>query len=127
MTERAEHILDRSGAEGADQLVLEVRDAHEEAQPFKIRARQARSKAGPLQGPLEVALLCHVTEACDLEVEAPRAVPIEVAADGLRTADRKDGNSLGFEVPSVALGQRLDGELIADSFDQHDRTHGAVD
>ena len=98
VTQSADDLLDGVGAEGADQLVLQVRDADVEAQCFPIRASQARSEAGPLEGPLEVVLLCRVTEARQLEVEAPRAVQIQVAADGLCTSDRDDGNTLGVQV-----------------------------
>ncbi|HYY77083.1 MAG TPA: hypothetical protein VE644_12260, partial [Gaiellaceae bacterium] len=44
-------------AEGADQLVLQVRDADVETESFHVGAREVRADAGPLQTTLEVTLL----------------------------------------------------------------------
>ena len=32
------------------------------------------------------------------------------------------GDALGVEVPTTALGERFERELVADPFDEHDRT-----
>jgi len=49
--------------------------------------------------------------------EPPQELP-----DPLCAPDRHDGDALGIEVPAAALGERLDGHLVADAFDEHDCT-----
>ena len=122
-----EDIFHRGGAEGADQLVLEVCGAHEEPERFQIGASQVRAKAGPLERLLEVTFLCGVTEARQPEVEPPRSEPIQEASDGVRTSDRDNGNALGAKIPATTFGERLDREPVTGPFDQDDRTHGAVE
>jgi hypothetical protein len=40
----------------------------------------------------------------------------------LRTPDRHDGNALAVEIPTAARGESLERDLVADPFDEHDRT-----
>jgi hypothetical protein len=42
--------------------------------------------------------------------------------DRLRTPDRHDRDALGIEVPASASGERLEGALVAEPFDEHDGT-----
>src|SRR5436190_9635147 len=49
--------LDGGGAESADQLVLQVRDADVEAQPLHPRAGEGAAEAGPLEAAPEHVLL----------------------------------------------------------------------
>src|SRR6266508_1406933 len=109
------------GTERADQLVLEVCDAHVEAEPFHVGASDVGAEAGTLESTLEVALLRGVAEARQPGVQALRAQQIEEASDGLRTPDRHDRNALGVKIPTTALGQRLQRELVSDPLDKHDR------
>src|SRR5438309_6036356 len=60
-------------AEAADQLVLEVCDAHVETERFHVGPSEVGVEAGPLETALEVALLCRVTEARQPEVKPLRA------------------------------------------------------
>src|SRR6266536_2799812 len=112
------------GAEGTDQLVLQVFDAHVEAELLHLDASEIGAEAGPLETALEVTLLCGVTEAGQSDAEPPRAEQIQEPSDVLRTRHRHDGNALGFQVSTASLGERFERELVAESFDEHDRPCG---
>ena len=56
---RVDDLLHGGGAERADQLVLQVCDAHVEAEPFHLGASEVGAEAGPLEPAPEVALLCR--------------------------------------------------------------------
>jgi len=118
-------LFHRVGTESADQLVLQVCDAHVETECLHGGAGEVGAELRPLQSALEVALLACVTEPGEPDVQTLRAEPIEEAADRLRTPDRQDGDVLGVEIPAAALCERFERVLVADPFDQHDRTrHG---
>jgi hypothetical protein len=110
-----------SGAESADQLVLQVDDAHIEAECFHVGAGEIGAEAGPLERALEVSFLCGVTETREPDVQPSRAKQIQEAPNGLRTPNRHDGNSLGVQVPTTAFGERFQCTLIADPLDEHNR------
>ena len=57
-----------------------------------------------------------------MTIEPLRAEPIQEPSDGLRASDRNDGDPLGIEIAAAALGERLQRVLVADPFDEHDRT-----
>jgi len=122
LTLSVDDLFHRGGAEGADQLVLQVCDAHVEAERLHIGATEVGAEAGPRQTAAEVALPPYVTEARQSEVEPPRTEQIQETPDVRCTPDRHDGNSLGVQVPTTALSQRFERELVADPFDQHDST-----
>src|SRR5690349_17368385 len=61
-------LLDCIGAERADQLVLEIRDADVEAQPFHVEATEVRAQAGTLEAATELALLRGIAEPGEPEV-----------------------------------------------------------
>src|SRR5439155_25487286 len=92
------------GAEGADQLFLQVCDAHVETESLHIGASEVGAEAGPFETALEVALLCGVIEARQSDVKSQRAQQIQEASDVLRTPNRHDGNALGVEIPTTPLG-----------------------
>jgi hypothetical protein len=106
--------------ESADQLVLQICDAHVEPQPFHVRASEVGAEAGPFETAPELALLADVAETCQPQVEPLWAEPIQEPADGLRTPDRHDGDALGVEIATTACRERFERSLIADPFDQHD-------
>ena len=60
-----------SDTKGTDQLVLQIGDAHIEAQPFHLGTSQLRAEAGLLQTAPEVAHLCRITKAGQFEVTPP--------------------------------------------------------
>jgi hypothetical protein len=110
------------GTESADQLVLQVCDTDVETQPFHIDASEVGPEAGPLETAPEVVLLCGVAETCQSGVRPVRAEPIQEASYGLRTPNRHNGNTLGAKIPTTALSERLERDLVADSFNEHNRT-----
>src|SRR3984885_7840614 len=87
---RLDHTLDRVGTEGADQLVLQVGDADEEAARLHARAGQARAEPSPFESPPEVAFLRDVTQAGQPDVEPVGAEPVDKALDVGRAAHRGD-------------------------------------
>jgi hypothetical protein len=115
-------LLDGRGTKRADQLVLQVCDADEEAELFHLAAGQVGAEACSLETASEVALLCGVAQARQPEVEPLRPEHTEGFTYGLRTADRHDGNALSVEVPASALGECFECDLVADPFDEDDRT-----
>jgi hypothetical protein len=110
------------GAESADQLVLQVCDAHVEAESFQIGPREVGAEAGAFETALELALLGGVTKACQPHVEPLRPEPVQEPSDGLRTTDRHDGDALAVETPTSALSERFEGAAVADPLDEHHRT-----
>jgi MFS transporter, DHA2 family, multidrug resistance protein len=117
---------DLLGAECANQLVLEIGDAHVEAERLHVRAREAGAEPGSLETATELRFLADVTEAREREAESSRAEPLEEAPDRLRASDRHHGDALGLEVPAAARGERLDRDLVADPLDEHDGAHGTI-
>ena len=114
--------FDRGGAESADQLVFEVADAHVEAEPFHIGARDVGAQAGALETAAEVAFLRGIAEARQFDVQTARAEEVQESSDRLRAADRHDADAVGLEIPPTARSQRFDPDLVAEPFDQHDRS-----
>jgi catechol 2,3-dioxygenase len=114
-------LLRGGGAEGADELVLEVCLAHIEAKSFHVGASEVCAEAGPLERAPDDLLLGCVAEARKPDVEPLRAETVERVRDCLRTPDGNDGRALGLEISAAALGERFERELVADPFDDHDR------
>ena len=112
------------GTESADQLVLQVCDAHVETESFHIGASQVGAEASPRKTALELALLCGVTETRQSYVEPLRAEQIQESSYGLRTSDCHYGNALGGEISTTTLSERFDRALVADPFNEHERTGG---
>lgn len=119
---RVGDLLYGGDPEGADQLVLEVFDAHVEAQRLHLDAREVGAEARPLEAAPELALFRGVAEARHPEVEPMRAKERQEASDGMRTANRHNGNTFRIEIPTTTLSEGLDRDLIADPFNEHDRT-----
>ena len=115
-------LFDGGGTESADQLVLQVRNAHEETQPFHVDASEVGAEASPLETPLEVALLCGVTETRQSDVKPLRAEQIQEASYGLRAPNRHNGNTLSVKIPTTAVSERFECGLVADPFNEHGRT-----
>jgi hypothetical protein len=117
-----DNLLHGGGAESADQLVLQVCDAYVEAESFHICANEVGAEAGSLQTAPEVTLLSGVAESRQPEVQPLRAEEIQEASYGLRTSHWHNRNALSVQIPSTALSERFECELVADPFDEHDRT-----
>lgn len=118
-----DHLLYAVGAEGTDQLVLQVGDAHLETQGLQSGTGEAGAEPDPLQVVPEVPLLADVAESRQWEAEPRRAAHVQEAPDARRAAERYDRDALRVEVAAVARGQCLDRDLVAASLDEHDRTH----
>lgn len=107
--------------ERADQLVLQIRLAYEEAPQFNVGASEVGSEPGPPQTALEVAFLRGVAQARQPDVEPLGTEQLQGASDVLRTPDGRDGDAFRVEITTTALGERFERTLVADAFDEHDR------
>lgn len=119
---RLDDLLNRGDAESANQLLLEIGDAHVETKPFHVAACEFGAEPSTLETAAEVAFLFCVAEAGQLQVESLRPESMQVSPDRLCAPDRHDGDALCVEVPTAALGERFDRMLVADPFDEHDGT-----
>jgi hypothetical protein len=122
VTLSVDHPFHGGSAEGADQLVLQICDAHVETESFHVGAGEVGTEAGPLESALEVDLLCGVTEARQCDVKPLRAEQIQEASDVLRTPHWQNRNALSVKLPTTALSEGFERELVADPFNKHDRT-----
>src|SRR5712691_243671 len=122
LTLRVDDLFYGGGTEGADQLVLQVCDAHVETEPFHIGPSEVGAEAGPLETAPEVDLLCGVTEARQSDIKPLRAEQIQEASDVRRTSHWHNGNALSLKIPTTARSQPFERELVADPFNKHDRT-----
>jgi hypothetical protein len=122
---RLEHGFDGGRTERSDQLVLQVLHTNVEAQPFHIDTGDVRAEAGPLETAAEHLLLARVTETGQPHVRLLRAEASQEAPYRLRAPDRNHRNALPVEIPTAARGEALEGDLVADSFDEHDHTRVA--
>src|SRR5437867_13154530 len=103
-------------AERPDQLGFQIGIAHVEAELLHPGAIEVRAEAGTLEPALELALLARVAEPRKPET----AKTFEETADRLRAAHRHDRDALAGEMAAAALGERLQRDLVAGSFDQDD-------
>ena len=122
LTMRIDDLFHGGGTEGADQLVLQVRDAHVETECLHVGAGEVGAEAGPLETALEGALLSGVAKARQSDVKPLRAEQIQEPSDGGRTPNRQDRDALSVKVSTTALSQRFERDLVAGPFDEHDRT-----
>jgi hypothetical protein len=72
LTLGVEDLFHAGGTERADQLILQVCDAHVETECFHIGATEVGAEAGSLESAPEVAFLSGVTEARQPDIKAPR-------------------------------------------------------
>src|SRR5437867_3589466 len=103
LTLRLDEPFHGPGTEGADELVLQVHDAHEETKSFHVVPSQVGTVPRPLEAAPEVAFLGGVAQAGQPEVEPLRAEPIQEAADVLRSTHRHDGDAFAVEGPTPPL------------------------
>jgi hypothetical protein len=118
-----ENVFNRCGAEGANQLGLEIGLAYVEAEFFHFGAGDIGAQAGALESTSEFGLLSGVAEAGDSDVTPFQIQAMEEPADPVRAPDRNDRNTFGLQVPATACGERFDRDLVADSLDDHGHTH----
>jgi hypothetical protein len=103
LTLTVEDLFYGGGTEGADQLVLQVRDADVETESFRIGASEARAETGPLETALEIALLGGVTEARKSDVKPVGAEYVQEASDVSRTANWDNGSALSVKILPTAI------------------------
>jgi len=103
VTLSVDDLFHGGGTESADQLVLQVCDAHVETESLQIGASEVGAEARPLETALEVALLCGVTEARQPDVKPSWAEQLQEASDGLCTPHWHNGNALSVKIPTTAL------------------------
>src|ERR1700728_3630788 len=113
--------LDRVGAQGADQLVLQVGDADEEAERLHAGAGQTRAETSPFQSPPEVAFLRDIAQAGQPDAEPVRAEPVDKALDVGGAAHRGDRDAVSIQSLPATPGQRLERGLITHPLDEDDR------
>jgi uncharacterized membrane protein YeaQ/YmgE (transglycosylase-associated protein family) len=107
--------------EAADQLVLEVRDAHVETEILHAVAGEIDAEARQFEAATEVTFFGGVAQTRELDVAPTRAENVEGAPDVRRATDRHNGDALGTEVSAATRGERLQRAPIAEPFDEHDR------
>src|SRR4051812_49252562 len=117
---RGQHFLHGWGTEAADQLVLQVPVAHEEAELLHLGAVEVGTEAGALERAPELALLARVGEPGQPYARAARAVERQVAADRVCAPDRQDGDAITPQIAATTARQRLQRDLVADALDQYD-------
>ena len=114
-------LLHRIRPDGADQLVFEIGEAHEETQLLHLARRKPRAECR-LEAAPKVPFLAGVAKSREPDAESVRAVPVQEPSDRLRTADRDDPDAFRCKISPTAPRERFDGDLIADSLDEDDRT-----
>ena len=122
VTLSVDDLLHGGGTQSADQLVLQICDAHVETQPFHLDASEAGAEAGALETAPEVGLLSGVAESRQRDVEPLRAKPVQEPSDGLSAPDRHNGDTLSVKILATPRGQRFERALVTDPFDEHDGT-----
>jgi hypothetical protein len=127
LTLRGDHLLDGVDPEGADQLVLEVGDADEEAESFQIGAGEPGPEADAFEVAPKVPLLTDVAEARQPQIGASGTEQVEVVPDVGRAAHRHDGHAFRVEVAAVAVGERFECELVAPALDEDRGVHTGVE
>jgi hypothetical protein len=116
-----EDLFDARRAKRTNQLVLEIRDADVEPDVLHIHARKVGAEAGALESRAENRLLSGIAEAREPQAIPPRAELLEEAADAVRASEADNLDALCVKLDSPPLGQRFDRDLVACSFDDHDR------
>jgi hypothetical protein len=119
---RGEDCLHARGAKTTDQLVLQIRLADVEAEPFHVGAAEIGTEAGPLESTPQLALLARVAEAGDPHARPSRGVQAQEPVERLRAPHRQHRNALGHEIPPAPSREGVERNLVTDTFDEHDCT-----
>jgi len=117
-----EEPLDGIGAEGPDQLVLEVGVAHVEPEPLHVGSREVGAEAGALERPAEAALFAGVAQPGEPHPPVLERQPGQERPERLRAADRDDGDALRGEVAPAPFRERFQRGAVAQPLDDDDRT-----
>ena len=107
------------GSDRANELVFQVAVAHEEALSFKVAACIGLRVASPRQFAAEMPLFGSIAQAADAQCSASRPETRKESRHRLSATDRHHGHAFLRQVSCLETCQGLDGNLIADTFDQH--------
>ncbi len=112
--------------EAADQLVLEVRDAHVETEILHAVAGEIDAEARQFETAPEVPFFSGVAQTREPGVAPTGAEDVEGAPDVRRAADRHDGHALRTQVPTATGSERFQRASVTQPFDEHDRASALV-
>jgi hypothetical protein len=121
LTLSLDDLFHTGGTKAADQLVLQVGNAHIEPECLHLGATEVGAKAGPLQTAPEVALLAGVTQTRQPDVQAPRTEQLQEASEVAGTAHRHHGNARSGKIATTARSEGLERDLVAAPLNQHNR------
>jgi hypothetical protein len=115
-------LLDPRRTERAYQLLLQIGDAHEEAEPLHVRTREPGAETGALQCPSEDRFLAGIVQTREPHTILAYTETLEELPDAMGASEAFDANAHCREVDAAPLGERFDRDLVALPFDDH---HGA--
>jgi hypothetical protein len=116
----AEDLFDTRRTERTDQLLLEIRDAHEEPELLHVRTREVGAEAPALECPAKHQLLARIAETSEPEGTLARAELLEERPDAVCATQASNVDARHGKVEAAPLGERFDRDLVAYSFDEHD-------
>ena len=117
---RPKDLLDARRTERAYQLLLQIGNAHEEAEPLHVRTSQVRAEAGALERPSEDRLLAGIAKTREPRAILARCELLEELPDAMCASEALDPYARRREIDAAPLGERFDRDLITFPFDDHD-------
>jgi len=79
-----QYLLHDGSTQAADQLVLQIRFAHVEAESFRVVAAEVATEARAVESTPELGLFSRVAQTGQPDVGAARAVEVQEPADCMR-------------------------------------------
>ncbi len=119
-----DHPFHGRGAERADELVLEIALADEEAEPLELLPGLPDVEPRPLERTPVVAFLTCIAEPRQPDPMPAFAEQREKRADPLRASELHDLHALLVEVAAQPSCQRLDRNPVALTLDEYERARG---
>lgn len=110
-----EDRLDTRRVDRPDQLILQI--------GITNKKHMSTAEAVVIEGFRKIVAFGVVAEANDFDGQA-FGEPADESTDRMSAADRHDDDVFGLEIAPEPERQRLDGDLIANSFDEDDGTGG---
>jgi hypothetical protein len=112
-------LLDPRRTERADQLLLQIGDAHEEAEPLHVRTPEPGAEAGALECPSEDRFLAGIAKARKARAVAACTELLEELPDAMCASEALDANARGCKVDAAPLCERFDCDLVTLPLDDH--------
>ena len=116
----AKDFLDGRRTVRADQLSLQIGDAHVEAELLHFRSSEVGPDTGALESPAEHRLLAGIAETCEPQASRPWAELVEEGSEAVR-ASQLNNPDARCKIDAAALSQRFDRALVTRSLDNHNR------